>query len=122
MPADTGHRDGPRLGQLEHPETRTGSEHLDRVIRLDDDSLAHDLLVLRASVAECVVRGQGSITVDLSSLSRISSVAVAALLWARRSCSSRSVTFRVENARGSRNRQVLQRCGLLGSSERTATW
>lgn len=91
-------------------------EAIDRVVELRDASLAHDLLVLRASVAECVVRGQGSITVDLSSLTRVSSVAVTALLWARRSCGARSVPFRVEAARGNRNRQVLQRCGLLDAS------
>lgn len=118
MSPETRHRDG--TGQLDRLDPGTG---LDRVVELGDDSLAHDLLVLRASVAECVVRGQGSVTVDLSSLSRLSSVAVAALLWARRSCGSRSVAFRVEHARGNRNRQVLQRCGLLGApSGSAARW
>lgn len=118
MTPDTRHRDG--LGHQGRLNPGTG---LERVIELRDDSLAHDLLVLRASVAECVVRGEGSITVDLSSLDRLSSVAVAALLWARRSCSSRSVAFRVEHARGNRNRQVLERCGLLGTPDRSvATW
>lgn len=92
-----------------------GPSGIDRVVELRDDTLAHDLLVLRASVAECVVRGQGSVTVDLGALTRVSSVAVTALLWARRSCSTRSVPFRVEDVRGNRNRQVLQRCGLLAA-------
>lgn len=95
-----------------------GSESLDRTVALHDVSLAHDLLVLRASVAECVVRGQGSVTVDLASLTRVSSVAVAALLWARRSCGTRSVPFTVQRVKGSRNRQVLQRCGLLDPPSR----
>lgn len=104
-----------------HPTSRAGE--LDRVVELRDDSLAHDLLVLRASVAECVVRGQGSVTVDLSALTRVSSVAVTALLWARRSCGTRSVAFRVEDVRGNRNRQVLQRCGLLTApAGSAATW
>lgn len=98
--------------RAEIPEQLAG---IDRVVELRDESLAHDLLVLRASVAECVVRGQGSVTVDLTSLTRVSSVAVTALLWARRSCGARSVPFRVEEVRGNRNRQVLQRCGLLGA-------
>ncbi len=102
-------------------EESTRSVERDRLIELRDESLAHDLLVLRAAVAECVVRGQGSVTVDLSSLTRVSSVAVTALLWARRSCSTRSVAFRVEDVRGNRNRQVLQRCGLLATPARSAT-
>jgi hypothetical protein len=90
-----------------------GSGSLDRTVALHDVTLAHDLLVLRASVAECIVRGQGSVTVDMAGVTRLSSVAVAALLWARRDCGMRAVPFSVQRVMGNRNRQVLARCGLL---------
>lgn len=89
-------------------------------ISLQDESLTHDLLVLRARVAECLVRGHGSITVDVTSLRRVSSETVAALLWARRKCSASAIPFTVCGA-GTRTSLVLHRCGLqetrpMGSS------
>lgn len=78
---------------------------------LDDSNLAHDLLLLRASAAECLMRGEGSITVDVSSLRRLSSETIAALLWTRRKCNGHGIGFTVSGAKGNAA-QALTRCGL----------
>ena len=90
------------------------------LVPLEQSTLAHDLLVLRASAAECLMRGEGSITVDVSSLRRLSSETIAALLWTRRKCSGHGIGFTVRGATG-HAAQSLTRCGLgeaLGSGGR----
>jgi anti-anti-sigma regulatory factor len=79
---------------------------------LHDASLAYDLLTLRSSVAEVLLTKSHSVLVDVSDLTRPSSSAVAALLWAKRNCARAGVGFTVRGV-GNRNREVLQRCGLL---------
>lgn len=81
------------------------------LVALSERSLAHDLLLLRASAAECLMRGQGSITVDISELRRLSSETIAALLWARRKCNGHGIGFEVLGARAAAA-QALTRCGL----------
>jgi anti-anti-sigma regulatory factor len=84
------------------------------LVALRDHSLAQDLLALRARVGECLVHRQGRVAVDVSALSRMSSVTVAALLWSRRTCAAGAVPFAVEGVGvAAAHRQVLQRCGLL---------
>jgi hypothetical protein len=52
------------------------------------------------------------VVVDVSELGQPSSNAIAALLWAKRSCTRGGVEFGVRGARHE-NREVLLRCGLL---------
>ena len=80
-------------------------------IPLDESNLAHDLLVLRATAAEWLIRGEGSIAVDVSSLRRLSSETIAALLWTRRKCNGQGIGFTVHGATGN-VAQALTRCGL----------
>lgn len=83
------------------------------VVPLRDATLTDDLARLRSEVATTVLHGRGGITVDLSAVERISSPTVAAVLWARRSCSARRIPFAVTGNPG-RNARVLRSCGLLG--------
>ncbi|GAB3436968.1 hypothetical protein GCM10027517_07860 [Phycicoccus ginsengisoli] len=87
---------------------------------LREASLAHDLLGLRSTVAEVLLTRTHRVVVDVSALSRPSSSAVAALLWAKRSCTRAGVEFTVHGARPA-NRDVLRRCGLLGADDRGAS-
>ena len=84
------------------------------LVALTERSLAHDLLRLRASAAECLIRGEGSITVDISSLRRLSSETIAALLWTRRKCTGHGIGFAVLGARPTAA-QSLTRCGMAGT-------
>jgi anti-anti-sigma regulatory factor len=83
-----------------------------RATDLHDASLAYDLLELRSNVAEVLLTKSHSVLVDVSDLTRPSSSAVAALLWAKRNCARAGIGFTVRGA-GNRNREVLRRCGLL---------
>ncbi|WP_041307299.1 STAS domain-containing protein [Intrasporangium calvum] len=80
-------------------------------VTLDERSLPHDLLLLRASTAECLTRGRGSVVVDISSLRRLSSETIAALLWTRRKCSGLGIGFTIVGARAAAA-QSLSRCGM----------
>ena len=82
-------------------------------VHLQDGSLTSDLAHLRSEVAMTVLVGRAGVTVDVSGIDQISSPTVAAILWARRSCSARRVPFRVTGGSG-RNVRVLRSCGLLG--------
>lgn len=88
------------------------------VVRLQDSSLVDDLAHLRSEVAMSLLQGRGGVTVDVSGIGQISSPTVAAILWARRSCSARRVPFAVSGSVG-RNVGVLRSCGLLGPETRT---
>jgi hypothetical protein len=57
------------------------------------------------------MRGEGGIAVDVSSLRRLSSETIAALLWARRKCNGNGIGFAVHGATGNAA-QALTRCGL----------
>jgi anti-anti-sigma regulatory factor len=94
---------------IEEPGTRV------RTATLHESSLAQDLLALRSTVADVLLTRTHRVVVDVSCLDRPSSTAVAALLWAKRSCSRAGVDFRVDGARPA-NLQVLRRCGLAGVS------
>lgn len=85
------------------------------VVHLRDSSLTDDLARLRSEVATTVLHCRGGITVDLSAVDQISSPTVAAILWARRSCSARRIPFAVTGDHG-RNARVLRSCGLLGAN------
>jgi anti-anti-sigma regulatory factor len=87
-----------------------------RSMMLHEESLARDLIVLRSTVAEVLLTRTDSVLVDVSELGRPSSSAVAALLWAKRSCAKGGVAFGVRGARHS-NRDVLRRCGLLRAAD-----
>ncbi|MEO6413685.1 MAG: STAS domain-containing protein [Pedococcus sp.] len=86
-----------------------------RTTALHDASVAHDLRALRSTVAEVLLTRTERVLVDVSDLSRPSSSAVAALLWAKRSCARGGVYFSVRGAWHA-NRDVLRRCGLLSVS------
>jgi anti-anti-sigma regulatory factor len=90
-----------------------------RCASLHEATLTHDLLGLRSTVAEVLLTRTHRVVVDVSALSRPSSSAVAALLWAKRSCARAGVDFAVHGARPA-NRDVLRRCGLLVADERGA--
>jgi anti-anti-sigma regulatory factor len=83
-----------------------------RAVTLHDASLAHDLRALRSNVAEVLRTRPESVLVDVSELTRPSSSVVAALRWAKRSCARGGVGFSVQGV-GSRNGEVLRRCGLF---------
>lgn len=113
MPADSRGR-GPEAVTLEPDHTAPV------VVALGEASLTHDLLVLRAASAERLVRGEGSLIVDVTSLRRLSSETVAALLWARRKCRAHGLGFAITGARTGPAR-TLYRCGLdeaVGAGER----
>lgn len=86
-----------------------------RAMQLSDASLAYDLLVLRSNVAEALLTKTETVLIDVSGLTRPSSNAVAALLWAKRNCARGGVEFAVRGI-GHRNREVLRRCGLVPQS------
>lgn len=81
------------------------------VVSLRDASLLPDLLTLRAASAECLIRGEGGLAVDISAVRRLSSETIAALLWVRRICSANGIDLAVVGAR-SGPAQALHRCGL----------
>lgn len=83
-----------------------------KAVALHDSSLTADLRALRSGVAEVLRTRPRTVLVDVSDLTRPSSSVVAALLWAKRSCARGGVAFAVSGV-GSRNRDVLRRCGLL---------
>lgn len=87
-----------------------------RATRLHNASLAHDLIALRSTVAEVLLTRTENVVVDVSELGRPSSSAIAALLWAKRSCTKGGVDFGVSGARHE-NRDVLLRCGLLTTTD-----
>ncbi|MEP6856055.1 MAG: hypothetical protein ABJA33_11335 [Pedococcus sp.] len=87
-----------------------------RATSLRDASLTHDLISLRSTVAEVLRNRTEWVLVDVSGLSRPSSSAVAALLWAKRSCARGGVDFGVRGAWHG-NREVLRRCGLLSTPD-----
>ncbi|MDU0313134.1 STAS domain-containing protein [Phycicoccus sp. M110.8] len=91
---------------IEEPSTGT------RSAALHESSLTQDLLVLRSTVADVLLTRSHRVVVDVSCLDRPSSTAVAALLWAKRSCARAGVDFQVHGARPA-NRDVLRRCGLV---------
>lgn len=62
------------------------------VVRLGDDDLPAGLADLRWHLADRVLRGARSLTVDVSTLGRLSSPAVAVLLRAKRFCRVRGGT------------------------------
>lgn len=86
-----------------------------RATSLHDASLAYDLLLLRSNVAEVLLTKAEAVLVDVSDLTRPSSNAVAALLWAKRNCARGGVEFAVRGV-GNRNREVFRRCGLVPAS------
>ena len=88
------------------------------VVRLQDSSLVDDLAHLRSEVAATMLQGGGGVTVDVSGIDQMSSPTVAAILWARRSCSARRVPFTVSGDVG-RNVGVLRSCGVLGPETRS---
>ncbi len=92
------------------------SPPLMRATWLHNSSLAHDLIALRSTVAEVLLTRTERVVVDVSELGQPSSSAIAALLWAKRSCTRGGVDFGVTGARHE-NRDVLLRCGLLTASD-----
>ncbi|OLP72055.1 hypothetical protein BJM39_31440 [Salmonella enterica subsp. enterica serovar Javiana] len=86
---------------------------------LTESSLTQDLLSLRSTVADVLLSHTHRVVVDVSRLDRPSSTAVAALLWAKRSCARAAVEFEIHGVRAS-NRDVLRRCGLLGAGGETS--
>jgi anti-anti-sigma regulatory factor len=90
-------------------------------VELHEPALAHDLSRMRTQLADMLLRGRGTVTVDLSAVERISSPTVAALLWARRSCAARSVPFSVTGYTG-QSAGVLRSCGLVPTDVGSRRW
>lgn len=80
-------------------------------VYLRDESLIQDLSTLRHELASRLRAGQRSVVIDISGIDRLSSPTVAALLWARRSCTARRAHVTVRNPSG-RSLDVLRRRGL----------
>ncbi|MCU1537347.1 MAG: hypothetical protein JWP82_1698 [Humibacillus sp.] len=81
-------------------------------VRLHQATLLRDLTLLRRELPRVLLDGQGTVTVDLGAVDRISSVTLSALLRVKRLCLLHGVEMRVLNPRG-RSRSLLRRCGLL---------
>lgn len=79
-------------------------------VSLRAETLPQDLVRLRTEVARGVLDGSG-VVLDVSDLGRISSGAVAAILWARRTCTTRNLPFEVRGQCGV-TRRVLRSCGV----------
>lgn len=96
--------------------TRGHSPYLvrgDSVVITMTDRTARDVIFdLRWRLEELLATGPTTLLVDASRLSRLSSPAVAALLWANRHCASRGVRVAVRD-RGS-TAGLLRRTGLDG--------
>lgn len=84
------------------------------LISFGDSSVAHDILLLRATVAQRLLGQGSSVTVDLSDLRHPSSGAVGTLLWARRRCHARGIPFSVLGATGI-TLQAMRRSGLVAT-------
>ena len=80
-------------------------------VYLRDESLIQDLSTLRRELASRLRGGQRSVVIDISGIDRLSSPTVAALLWARRSCTAHRALVTVRNPSG-RSLDVLRRRGL----------
>src|SRR5690242_13225122 len=80
-------------------------------VYLRDESLIADLSILRWELAGRLRAGQRTVVIDISGIDRLSSATVAALLWARRSCSARRAHVTVRNP-SARSLEVLRRRGL----------
>lgn len=81
-------------------------------VHLQQSTLLRDLSLLRRELPPVLRGGHGTVTVDLGSVDRLSSVTLAALLRVKRLCLLHGVEMRVLNPRG-RSRSVMRRCGLL---------
>lgn len=84
------------------------------VVELADTRRPDALRELRSRLTLVLDRGPGTVIVDLSEMTQLSSATVAALLWIRRRCRSRNVIVVLRKpSRGSI--QVLRRTGLQGA-------
>lgn len=81
------------------------------VVRLGDADLAHALQQLRAGLPLLLTRGQGTVVIDLSGTTQLSSATLAAMLWIRRRCRSHGVLVVLSHP-SRRSLEMLRRVGL----------
>lgn len=98
------------------PDSWQHDEQAAVTVRLLNESLSADLAGLRSRLATGVLEGRG-LTLDVSAVDELSSPAVAAILWARRSCVARNLPFTV-TGHGARTHHILRSCGLVDQGRR----
>lgn len=67
-----------------------GSQQVVRVA-LDERAVAHGFVDLQGRLPQLLSGGTHTLVVDVSDLDRLSSTAVAALLWVKRTCAARRI-------------------------------
>ncbi|MBZ5740647.1 STAS domain-containing protein [Nocardioides mangrovi] len=82
------------------------------VVPLTDDGLTEVLDDLDRRLDVALTGGPRAVVLDLATVTEVSSTTIAALLWARRRCSSRGVAVVVRHPTR-RCRDTLERVGLL---------
>jgi anti-anti-sigma factor len=93
----------------------TSGDHTDNdvvTVHFVDAGLMHMLDAVQIRVETLLETAPRLLVVDLGGLARLSSTAVAALLWVRRRCLARGVAFAVTNP-SRRTATVLERIGFL---------
>jgi anti-anti-sigma factor len=95
------------MSVVERLEGRAGT----CVVVLAEESLLHGLSQIKGCLSDTTGGGTEVLVLDLTDLDRLSSTTLAAMLWARRTCSARGgrVVVRGPNRRC---RDVLTRTGL----------
>ncbi|MDF1605796.1 STAS domain-containing protein [Nocardioides sp. YIM 152315] len=83
------------------------------VVRLTNAGLVDVLDDLDRRLDVALSSGPRSLVLDMSVIGQVSSTTIAALLWARRRCSSRGVELLLQHP-SRRCRAALERIGLLG--------
>ncbi len=84
------------------------------VVELGDAHVAEALRELRSRLPLLLNRSPGTVIVDLSEMTQLSSATVAALLWIRRRCRLRGVIV-VLRQPSRRSVEMLRRTGLQGA-------
>lgn len=84
------------------------------VVELGDDNVTEALRELRWRLPLLLNRSPGTVVVDVSQMTQLSSATVAALLWVRRRCRLRGVTV-VLRQPSRRSVEMLRRTGLQGA-------
>ncbi len=97
------------VGRSEQPEAER-----EVVLELGDTDLMSALRGLRRRLPPLLDEAPGTLVVDMSGLTQVSSATVAALLWVKRRCRSRGVVVMLRQP-SPRSLDLLRRTGLHGS-------
>lgn len=108
-------RDSSQPGSHSRPDDPAGPAATGTVVvGLLDTGLVDVLEDLQSHLEAALEQGPHTVIVDLSALTRLSSTAVAALLWVKRRCAARGVTVMMRDPSPD-CAAALERIGLLGT-------